>query len=61
MKFLVINETQVDPEQPDRSFTQRQLVECLTTGADRFCWARRDPLPGKKLHVGRWIGIGMAS
>lgn len=61
VKFRVINDTQVDPEQPGRRFSQRQLVECLNTGADRFGWARRNPLPGKELHDGWWTGIGMAS
>lgn len=61
VKFRVINDTQVDPEQPDRPFSQRQLVECLNTGADRFGWAQRNPLPGKELHDGWWTGIGMAS
>lgn len=61
VKFRVINDTQVDPEQPDRTFSKRQLIECLNTGADRFGWAQRNPLPGKKLHDGWWIGVGMAS
>lgn len=61
VKFRVLNDTQVDPEQPDRPFSQRQLVECLTTGADRFGWATRTPLPGKQLHDGWYIGMGMAS
>ncbi|WP_164444460.1 xanthine dehydrogenase family protein molybdopterin-binding subunit, partial [Pseudomonas viridiflava] len=61
VKFRVINDTQVDPEQPDRTFSKRQLIECLNTGADRFGWAQRNPLPGKKPHDGWWIGVGMAS
>ncbi|MDQ0122103.1 xanthine dehydrogenase YagR molybdenum-binding subunit [Pseudomonas lini] len=60
VKFRVINDTQVDPEQPDRPFSQRQLVECLNTGADHFGWARRNAHPAKELHDGWWIGIGMA-
>ncbi|SQF98901.1 aldehyde oxidase and xanthine dehydrogenase family protein [Paucimonas lemoignei] len=61
VKFRVINDTQVEPEQPDRPFSQRQLVECLNKGAERFGWARRNPLPGKELQDGWWVGIGMAS
>jgi xanthine dehydrogenase YagR molybdenum-binding subunit len=61
VKFRVINDTQVDPEQPDRRFSQRQLVECLTTGADHFSWAQRNSEPGKKLEDGWWVGMGMAS
>lgn len=61
VKFRVINDTQVDPEQPDRRFSQRQLIECLNTGADHFGWNQRNPEPGKELHDGWWIGVGMAS
>ena len=61
VKFRVINDTQVDPEQPDRRFSQRQLVECITTGADHFSWAQRNSEPGKKLEDGWWVGMGMAS
>jgi xanthine dehydrogenase YagR molybdenum-binding subunit len=61
VKFRVINDTQVDPEQPDRRFSQRQLIECLNTGADHFGWARRNPHPGQELHDGWWVGVGMAS
>ena len=61
VEFRVINDTQVDPENPARPFSQRQLVECLKTGADRFGWARRTPHPATELQDGWWIGIGMAS
>ncbi|MCD5996331.1 xanthine dehydrogenase family protein molybdopterin-binding subunit [Pseudomonas sp. CDFA 602] len=61
VRFRVINDTQVDPEQPDRPFSKRQLVECLNTGANHFGWARRNARPGKELHDGWWVGMGMAS
>lgn len=61
VKFRVINDTQVDPEQPDRRFSQRQLVECLNTGADHFGWAQRHGQPAKALKDGWWVGMGMAS
>ena len=42
----IVNDTQVDPEKPDRPFSQRHLVECLRQGADRFGWNKRNPTPG---------------
>ena len=55
-----INDTQVDPEKPDRPFSERHFVECLRTGAERFGWARRDPKPAQ-VREGKWlIGMGMA-
>ena len=45
VEFRVINDTQVDPENPDRRFSQRQLVKCLRLGAERFGWSRATPRP----------------
>jgi len=59
--FRILNDTQVDPEKPERHFSQRRLIECLRTGADRFGWSKRNPLPGKT-REGRWlVGIGVAA
>ncbi|MBK1842863.1 xanthine dehydrogenase family protein molybdopterin-binding subunit [Azospirillum sp. YIM B02556] len=59
--FRILNDTQVDPAQPDRPFSQRQLVECLRRGADRFGWAKRVPTPGRS-RDGRWLtGLGVAA
>lgn len=59
--FRVLNDTQVDPEKPGRPFSQRRLVECLRTGADKFGWARRNPRPGQ-VRDGRWlVGMGVAA
>jgi xanthine dehydrogenase YagR molybdenum-binding subunit len=55
------NDTQVDPVDPSRPFSQRHLIECLRTGAERFGWSRRDPVPGTR-REGEWlIGMGVAS
>jgi xanthine dehydrogenase YagR molybdenum-binding subunit len=55
------NDTQVDPEKPERRFSTRPLIECLQTGADRFGWKARNPRPAQ-VREGRWlIGIGMAA
>jgi xanthine dehydrogenase YagR molybdenum-binding subunit len=47
IRFRSINDTQVDPEDPSRPFSQRQLVECFRVGAERFGWSQRNPVPGK--------------
>ena len=61
IKFRIRNDTQVDPENPSRPFSQRQLVECLRLGADRFGWSGRSAAPGK-VRDGRWlIGLGVAA
>jgi len=59
--FRILNDTQVDPENPAKPFSQRQLVECLQTGAKRFGWDARGAKPGSR-REGRWlIGTGVAS
>jgi xanthine dehydrogenase YagR molybdenum-binding subunit len=61
IEFRVINDTQVDPEHPERPFSQRQLVQCLRQGAERFGWNRRNPRPAQ-LRDGRWLmGMGVAA
>lgn len=61
IEFRVVNDTQVDPESPDRPFSQRRLIECLRTGAERFGWSRRNPRPGQT-RDGRWlVGVGVAA
>jgi xanthine dehydrogenase YagR molybdenum-binding subunit len=61
VEFRVINDTQVDPENPDRRFSQRQLVKCLRLGAERFGWSQRDPTPGRRREGGWLVGMGMAA
>jgi xanthine dehydrogenase YagR molybdenum-binding subunit len=59
--FRARNDTQVDPEKPERPFSQRQLIRCMQVGADRFGWAKRNAQPASK-REGRWlIGMGMAA
>jgi xanthine dehydrogenase YagR molybdenum-binding subunit len=60
VEFRIVNDTQVDPENPSRPFSKRQLVRCLREGAERFGWSRRDPRPAST-RDGRWlVGLGMA-
>src|SRR4051794_16699864 len=59
--FRILNDTQVDPEKPERTFSQRRLIECLRTGADHFGWTKRNPQPGTT-RDGRWlVGMGVAA
>ncbi|MDZ7867251.1 aldehyde oxidoreductase molybdenum-binding subunit PaoC [Acidovorax sp.] len=61
VEFRVINDTQVDPEKPERPFSQRQLIECLRTGAQCFGWSQRRAEPGQ-VRDGRWlVGLGVAA
>lgn len=61
VELRIINDTQVDPEKPDRPFSERHLVECLRTGADRFGWSKRHAKPAQ-VREGRWlIGMGVAA
>lgn len=60
IELRIRNEPDVDPE-TGNPWSDRRLVECLRTGADRFGWATRDPNPGTQ-RDGEWlIGTGVAS
>ena len=55
------NEPQHVPGLPDKAFSDRNLVECLHLGAQRFGWERRSAIPGK-VRAGKWlIGMGVAA
>ena len=61
VEFRIINDTQVDPANPRRPFSRRQLVQCLQTGADHFGWQQRNRTPSSR-REGRWlVGIGVAA
>ncbi|CAN5693735.1 xanthine dehydrogenase family protein molybdopterin-binding subunit [soil metagenome] len=61
VQLRIVNDTQVDPENPAKPFSTRPFVQCLREGAERFGWNRRNPTPGRS-REGRWlIGMGMAS
>jgi xanthine dehydrogenase YagR molybdenum-binding subunit len=60
IELRVRNEPDVDPE-TGNPWSDRRLVECLRTGADRFGWATRNPEPGIRTD-GEWlVGTGVAS
>lgn len=61
VEFRIRNDTQVDPANPQRPFSQRQLVQCLRDGAQRFGWDKRSARPGQQ-RDGRWlVGMGVAA
>jgi xanthine dehydrogenase YagR molybdenum-binding subunit len=61
IEFRILNDTQVDPEKPERPFSQRRLIECLQQGAERFGWSKRNATPAQ-VRNGRWlVGMGMAA
>lgn len=60
VEFRIINDTQVDPEHPERPFSHRDLIGCLRLGAERFGWQGRQR-PGSR-REGNWlIGTGVAA
>ena len=61
IQFRILNDTQVDPEKPERRFSHRNLVGCLKLGAERFGWDKRNSRPGQ-VRDGRWlVGMGVAA
>ncbi|MDJ0277611.1 xanthine dehydrogenase family protein molybdopterin-binding subunit [Sphingomonas sp. 2R-10] len=61
VELRILNDTQVDPEKPERRFSHRDLIGCLREGAERFGWSTRSTTPGQR-RDGRWlVGMGMAA
>ena len=60
VQFRMVNDTQVDPEHPDRPFSHRNLIGCLALGAERFGWHRRPATASRR--EGNWlVGMGVAA
>jgi len=56
-----INNRETQNQPKNKPFSQRQLVQCFRTGAERFGWSRRVARPGQ-VRDGRWlVGIGVAA
>lgn len=61
LKLRQVNEPQVD-ETNGKPFSSRHLQECLTVGADKFGWAKRNASIGSmKNSSGQTLGWGMAA
>ena len=61
IEFRVLNDTQVDPSNPQRPFSARRLIECMRVGSERFGWAQRSTQPARRREGRSWIGVGMAA
>lgn len=60
IELRIRNEPDVEPA-TGNPWSNRRLVDCLQTGAERFGWADRDPQPRAR-REGEWlIGTGVAS
>ncbi|WP_420132988.1 aldehyde oxidoreductase molybdenum-binding subunit PaoC [Rhodopseudomonas sp.] len=46
---------------PNRPFSQRQLIECLRIGAERFGWDKRNPQPASVRNGRFLVGMGVAA
>ena len=61
VEFRIINDTQVDPEKPERPFSQRNLVECLHSAPSGSAGASAIRSPARS-RDGRWlVGMGVAA
>jgi xanthine dehydrogenase YagR molybdenum-binding subunit len=56
-----VNKPEAESNPKDKPFSQRQLVQCFRTGAERFGWSKRNARPGQ-VRDGRWLmGMGVAA
>ena len=61
VEFRMLNDTQVDPEHPERPVSQRISSDACASGAERFGWDTRNPSPAQR-RDGRWlVGMGVAA
>jgi xanthine dehydrogenase YagR molybdenum-binding subunit len=61
VELRILNDTQVNPAKPGKSFSIRQMAQAFRTGAELFGWAQRSPKPGQ-VRDGRWlVGMGTAA
>ena len=61
VEFRIRNDTQVDPEKPQRKYSLRNFQTCLQLGAERFGWSRRPATPASQREGGLYVGYGMAA
>ena len=61
VRFRALNDVDFDPQNPERKFSQRELVQCLETGAERFGWNQRSSKPGARREGDMLIGLGVAA
>ncbi len=72
VELRIRNDTQVVPDTTgekdsggkkpaEKPFSQRQLVQCLRLGAERFGWSQRSPQPAQRRDGRWWVGLGVAA
>src|SRR5882757_5646267 len=59
VQFRILNEPKLD-ESLNLPFSSRHYVECLTVGAEKFGWSKRNPAVGSMERDGLTLGWGMA-
>src|SRR6266576_3903686 len=59
VQFRILNEPKFD-ESLNLPFSSRHYVECLTVGAEKFGWSKRNPAVGSMKRDGLTLGWGMA-
>src|SRR5580692_10015237 len=60
VELHLINDPQID-EGLGVPFSSRHLTECLTLGAEKFGWSKRNPKVGAMKRDGKTLGWGMAT
>ena len=59
VRFRILNEPKID-ESNGLQFSSRHYVECLNLGAEKFGWAKRNPVVGSMKRDALTLGWGMA-
>jgi len=59
VQFRILNEPKLD-ESLKLPFSSRHYLECLTLGAEKFLWSKRNPVVGSMKRDGLTLGWGMA-
>ena len=59
VQLRILNEPKLD-ESMNLPFSSRHYVECLTLGAEKFGWSKRNPAVGSMKRDGLILGWGMA-
>src|SRR5262249_9703902 len=59
VEFRILNEPKFD-ESNNLPFSSRHYVECLSVGAEKFGWSKRNPAVGSMKRDGLTLGWGMA-
>ncbi len=60
VQLRLLNEPEID-ESNGLPFSSRHMKECLTVGAEKFGWARRNPVVGSMRDGDHILGWGMAA